>query len=93
MNRRKFILAGAALGAAGYLFKPNDKGMPYNDYFTQVNQQLKSSGTYLPSMLVDLDLVDDNISVLTQVINPAVDLRIVAKSVPNPDLLGYLMEN
>ncbi|MCJ8321371.1 MAG: alanine racemase [Colwellia sp.] len=92
MNRRKFMLAGAALGVAGYLFKPNDKGMPYNDYFTKVNQQLKRSGPYLPSMLVDLDLVDDNIAALSQVMNPNVDLRIVAKSVPSPELLGYLMD-
>jgi len=91
MDRRKFILAGAALGVAGYLFKPNDKGMPYDDYFSQVNQHLKTSGTYLPSMLVDLDLVDENIAALSQVINPDVDLRIVAKSVPSPELLGYLM--
>lgn len=86
------MLAGAALGVAGYLFKPNDKGMPYNDYFTKVNQQLKRSGPYLPSMLVDLDLVDDNIAALSQVMNPNVDLRIVAKSVPSPELLGYLMD-
>jgi len=92
MDRRKFILAGAALGVAGYLFKPSDKGIPYDDYFAQVNQQLKVSGTYLPSMLVDLDLVDHNIAALSQVINPNVDLRIVAKSVPSPELLGYLME-
>jgi len=92
MDRRKFILAGAALGVAGYLFKPSDKGIPYDNYFDQVNQQLKKSGTYLPSMLVDLDLVDHNIAELSNIINPNVDLRIVAKSVPSPELLGYLMD-
>jgi len=92
MDRRKFILAGAALGVAGYLLKPSDKGIPYDDYFAKVNQQLKMSGTYLPSMLVDLDLVDQNIDALSKIINPNVDLRIVAKSVPSPELLGYLME-
>tara|TARA_R110002167_G_scaffold91458_1_gene246056 strand:- start:112847 stop:114118 length:1272 start_codon:yes stop_codon:yes gene_type:complete len=91
MDRRKFILAGAALGVTGYLFKPSDKGMPYDDYFAKVNQELKASGTYLPSMLIDLDVVDQNIAAIANILPPTADLRIVAKSVPSPALLGYLM--
>ncbi|GAA5137623.1 alanine racemase [Thalassotalea piscium] len=92
MDRRTFILAGAALGVSGYMLKPTNNGMPYNDYFSQINQSLKHSGTYLPSMLVDLDIVDNNIKALSSIMNPKVDLRIVTKSVPSPKLLAYLME-
>ena len=53
---------------------------------------LKNKGNYVPSMLVDLDLLDKNIAALKQQLNPNVDYRIVAKSLPSPSLLGYIME-
>jgi len=43
-------------------------------------------------MVVDLDLLDKNIEILKQQLNPKVDYRIVAKSLPSPGLLGYIME-
>ena len=92
MDRRQFIIAGAALGVAGLLIKPNNQGEPYNDYFNQINQSLKKSGAYLPTMLIDLDVVDSNITAMSAIMNPKLDLRLVAKSLPSPELLGYLME-
>ena len=91
ITRRKFLIAGAACGAAGLLFKPDNNGEPYNSYFTEVNKQLRAHGGYIPSMLVDLDKVDHNITALKSILNPNTDLRIVAKSVPSPELLEYLM--
>ncbi|MCW8833968.1 MAG: alanine racemase [Colwellia sp.] len=93
MNRRQFILAGVAAGIAGAIsIKPSDNGSPYDDYFSALNSSLKNQGTFLPSMLVDLDLLDKNIEVLKQQLNPSVDYRIVAKSLPSPDLLAYVMD-
>ncbi|MCW8832359.1 MAG: alanine racemase, partial [Colwellia sp.] len=93
MNRRQFILAGVAVGVAGALsLKPSDNGAPYNEYFNVLNNSLKEGGDFIPSMLVDLDLLDNNIAVLKAQLNPAVDYRIVAKSLPSPSLLGYIME-
>ena len=43
-------------------------------------------------MLIDLDLLDKNIEILAQQLNPSTDYRIVAKSLPSPDLLGYIMD-
>ncbi|WDE09882.1 alanine racemase [Thalassomonas haliotis] len=93
MNRRQFLLAGAAAGVAGALaFRPDDKGDVYTPYFDQLNKSLKRDGSYVPSMLVDLDALDENIRVLKSTLNPETDFRLVAKSLPSPQLLGYVME-
>ncbi len=93
MNRRQFILASVAIGVAGaFAIKPSDNGEAYNRYFSALNNNLKSNSNYVPSMVVDLDLLDKNIDVLKQQLNPNVDYRIVAKSLPSPDLLAYIME-
>ena len=93
MNRRQFLLAGAAASVAGALtFRPDDNGDAYTPYFDQLNQSLKRDGSYVPSMLVDLDALDENIKVLKSTLNPEKDFRIVAKSLPSPELLGYIME-
>jgi len=93
MNRRQFILAGVAVGIAGAIsLKPDDNGAPYNEYFSRLNKSLKDQGEYIPSMLVDLDRLDQNIAALKAQLNPEVDYRIVAKSLPSPDLLGYVMD-
>lgn len=93
MNRRQFILASIAVGvASAFAIKPNDNGRAYNNYFAKMNKNLKSNGSSLPSMIIDLDLLDKNIAALKQILNPSTDYRIVAKSLPSPDLLGYIME-
>ena len=93
MNRRNFLLSTAAIGvSAAFLLKPNDNGKPYNAYFNQLNEALKIHGTYLPTMMVDLDILDQNILQLKRQIPNHIDYRIVAKSLPSPKLLGYVME-
>lgn len=92
MNRRKFIIAGVAAGVAIALLKPRNNGGPYTPYFAALNRSLKSTGNYLPNILIDLDKLDLNIQALQATINPKTDLRLVAKSLPSPELLGYIME-
>lgn len=93
MNRRQFILAGVSAAIVGAIsLKPSDNGSPYNNYFSMLNSNLKSQGDFLPNMLVDLDLLDKNIETLKQQLNSSVDYRIVAKSLPSPELLGYIMD-
>lgn len=91
MRRRTFLLGASASAVAIALLKPEDVGAPYNDYFSKLNQELRNEGDYIPSMLVDLDVLDNNIQVLQQQLNPNTDFRIVAKSLPSPELLGYIM--
>ena len=92
MNRRQFILAGVSIGVASAFLRPDDNGAPYSPYFNKINTSLKNQGTYLPSMLVDLDKLDSNIKALSAQLNNNVDYRIVAKSLPSSELLGYVME-
>ncbi len=86
------MIGGVAIAAAGTFLKPSDMGAPYNPYFSQLNGELKTRGTYVPSMVVDIDIVDENIVALKEILNPKTDLRIVAKSLPSPELLAHIME-
>ena len=93
MQRRTFVLgslATAGLVAAGV--KPKDNGQAYDTYFGSLNTELQQKGQFVPRILVDLDKLDSNIQVLQQQLNAQTDLRIVAKSLPSPELLGYVME-
>jgi D-serine deaminase-like pyridoxal phosphate-dependent protein len=92
MNRRQFIIAGVSIGVASAFLRPDDNGAPYNSYFNSINTSLKNQGTYLPSMLVDLDILDSNINTLSEQLKNNIDYRIVAKSLPSPELLGYVMK-
>lgn len=91
MKRRTFLLGSAASAVAVAVLKPSDKGVPHNEYFTDLNTELKDSGRYTPTMLVDLDILDRNIHALQRQLNPSTELRLVAKSLPSPALLSYIM--
>jgi D-serine deaminase-like pyridoxal phosphate-dependent protein len=93
MKRRTFVFGSvASLVGIGVWFKPTDNGQAYNSYFTQLNGLLKQSNHHVPNMLVDLDKLDNNINRLLQQLNSDTDFRIVAKSLPSPELLGYVMD-
>lgn len=93
MKRRTFVLGSVAtLVGAGVWLKPTDNGQAYNQYFSELNGLLKHSNHHVPNMLVDLDKLDNNINKLLAQLNPDTDFRIVAKSLPSPELLGYVME-
>jgi len=92
MRRRTFLLGSAAAVAVGAMLKPEDNGLPYDKYFSDLNAKLQDEGNYLPTMLVDLDRLDKNILALKSQLNPDTDFRIVAKSLPSPELLGYIMD-
>ena len=73
------------------VLKPQDNGESYSDYFHDLNIELKSNGTSIPAIVVDLDKLDHNICALTN--NLKINYRIVAKSLPSPQLLGHIMKN
>ncbi|MCJ7771917.1 MAG: alanine racemase [Desulfobacterales bacterium] len=93
MNRRHFLiaLAGAAVASA-FVFKPKDSGASYLRYFNDLNEELKKHGPFKPSMVVDLDKLDKNIQTLLTGMNEGINYRIVAKSLPSPELLGHIMK-
>ncbi len=93
MNRRQFmyIVAGAA-AAAFFGFKPKDSGASYAPYFKKLNDELHKNGPFKPAMLVDLDKLDQNIQTLVTDLDQRLAYRVVAKSLPSPELLGHIMQ-
>ena len=86
-------MGSAVIGGCGLLaLKPENAGASYANYFDQLNRELKLHGPYKPSLLVDLDKLDANIATLKKRLNPRASFRIVAKSLPSPELLGYIMK-
>lgn len=61
-----------------------------NEYFAQLNSTLKNHYRAIPSLLIDLDRVDDNIETFKADLKPNAHPRIVVKSLPSPKLLQYI---
>lgn len=70
--------------------KPKDEGSPYQEYFSRLNVELKTNGFGKPVILLDLDRLDENLSILSKNIPPPLHYRIVVKSLPSLDLLRYI---
>lgn len=93
MKRRTLLLGLAAAGVgAAAIFKADDAGAPYSPYFKALNDALKKDGPYRPALLIDLDKLDRNIQALRKIIPSHIAYRIVAKSLPSPQLLSYIVE-
>lgn len=93
--KRRTLLAASALGLTGlgFALKPSDRGQAYNRYFEQLNQELKAQSSAIPTLLVDLDALDDNTRAVKSLLNPSVAFRLVVKSLPSVALLQYLMSS
>lgn len=92
MKRRTFFLSAVVAGVAGaLLLKPKDKGAAYTEYFEQLNRELKRSGAYRPTLLIDLDILDRNINRLNELVKNQANYRIPVKSVPSLGLVEYIM--
>ncbi|HAS40061.1 MAG TPA: alanine racemase [Microscillaceae bacterium] len=61
-------------------------------YFQQLNRTLQSYKRAVPSLLIDLDRLDQNLDTFQKSIRPEIDFRIVVKSLPSIPLLDYVME-
>lgn len=60
-------------------------------YFKNINQELKNYQRAIPCLLVDLDILDENITeVLSNFRNDA-SLRVVVKSLPSVQLIEYIL--
>lgn len=83
-------LSVLALGA--YALKPKTKGANYDEYFSKLNKHLKQYKRAIPSLIIDLDLLDENIGTLLKLIPQNAQYRIVVKSLPSPELVNYVMQ-
>jgi D-serine deaminase-like pyridoxal phosphate-dependent protein len=94
MNRRKFMLGAAGIGAAivggGLLARPSAHGQPYDEYFRALNEELKKNGPMRPCLLIDLDRMDHNIDQVVASVRAPKHYRIVEKSLPSAKLIEYI---
>lgn len=93
MNRRAFLATAgaAAAGLALWGLRPAALGRGGHDaYFRRLGEVLHAGGFARPSMIVDLDRVDHNVDVVTSTLGSRA-LRVVAKSLPSPKLIEYVM--
>jgi D-serine deaminase-like pyridoxal phosphate-dependent protein len=92
LTRRKLLLATGGIAAVAAIAKPSDKGGVHNAYFAGINKTLRGSGIDTPVLVIDLDRLDRNIDRVVQSVatSPAKTYRVVAKSIPSPQLVDYV---
>ena len=92
MKRRTLLLSGLA-GATGLtlLARPEDRGANHTAYFQQLGRALHAAGHATPTLVVDQRYLAENIRTLQGHINSRFNYRVVAKSLPSPDLLQTVM--
>lgn len=61
-------------------------------YFSSLNQELKQHYRAIPCLLIDLDRLDENITILKKNLKEKANFRIVVKSLPSPELIHYVMQ-
>ncbi len=105
LNRREFLTYSAAAGtllsigggttACGVSGVGNDSdpdlgpNLPTGDYFKQLGADLTAAGIGTPQIIIDLDRLDANADSIVSEIGKD-RYRIVEKSLPSLDLLGYI---
>ena len=62
------------------------------DYFKTLNTSLKNYKRAIPSLLVDLDVLDKNIATLKASLRNEMNFRLVVKSLPSFELIKYILE-
>lgn len=62
------------------------------EYFERLTQSLQAQNRALPTLLIDLDKLDQNIAAVLANFPKQKGLRWVVKSLPSPELLHYIMK-
>lgn len=95
MKRRKMItitVAGVgAIALGAYALKPKKQGKDFSPYFKELNGELKNHRRAIPALMIDLDILDKNIAALKKIIPSDKTFRVVAKSLPSPEMIDYVM--
>ena len=93
LSRRALLMAAAGAAALCYAVRPRDDGGGYDPYFRALNETLRRNGPARPSLILDLDRLDQNIAVLRASIRDPKHFRVVDKSLPSIPLLRYIFEH
>ncbi len=73
-------------------FSIRKKSQAYSPSFKLLNQTLRKYDRAIPMLLIDLDALDENIQQTQALLAPNMDFRIVVKSLPNQQLIDYIMD-
>ena len=95
MKRRTMIVGGGALALGGIgtmLARPAERGGMHEAYFAGLSAALKRAGLMRPTLVVDRARLEANIAAIRKSTTAAkLPLRVVAKSLPSPQLLEAVM--
>jgi len=64
----------------------------HNEYFSKLNALLKKDGPGHAVIVLDLDILDQNLSELKNTIGDLERFRVVVKSLPSINLIRYILE-
>ncbi len=95
MIKRRTLLSaiGAGLLGAGALtLHPRQRGAPHGAYFARLSNALRAAGIATPTMVIDRDRLLANARQVRRNIDPRMQLRLVAKSLPCLPLLDDLVD-
>ena len=95
MKRRTLLIGGGAFalaGIGGLALRPEERGGMHDPYFTRLAAALKRAGLIRPTLVIDRQRLAANIAAVRKSTDAArLPLRVVAKSLPAPQLLGAIM--
>lgn len=95
MKRRTVLFGGGALALAGIgtlAMRPKELGAMHDPYFNGLTAALRRAGLNRPTLVIDKARLDANIRAVRQSVDAAkLPLRVVAKSLPSPQLLNAIL--
>lgn len=93
--KRRTVLTGSAAALTGlgiWTLRPKEVGAMHDPYFKQVCTALQQAGISRPALVVDQQRLTANIQAIRSSVSKAgLPLRVVAKSLPAPQLLETVM--
>ncbi|MEH6662958.1 MAG: alanine racemase [Parasphingorhabdus sp.] len=94
LSRRKMLVGGAVVagGMALALGRTSDKSGPRSPYFLAMQKALRDANIAQPTLVIDRARLNANIDQLMSDLPDGMGYRIVAKSLPSLDLIGYIRE-
>ncbi len=93
-SKRRLLAGGLALGGLGLLglARPGSKGGNHNAYFIGLGKALDQAGLARPTLVIDRQRLQQNITTLKKHLGDRYHYRVVAKSLPSLRLLEAVME-
>lgn len=94
MRRRTVLIGGAAFAGAGLIaLRPAQGGGMHDAYFAGLQAALQRAGLMRPVLVIDRQRLAANIAAIRSRVEAGrLPLRVVAKSLPAPGLLGAVMD-